>query len=258
MTGRLGLTDVMPVVSGGRYPARAVVGEAVPIAATVFGEGHALVAATVAWRGPEAARGEAYRMVPGAAGTDRWHAVVVPAVQGRWSFVVEAWRDPLSTWQHDVETKLDAGQGLADLANDMEDGARLLTRALRGLPRERRPIVTAAIAALRDDGRELAARIGPSLAPDLVALLQRFPVRELLTRSRRYELWVDRERALYGAWYELFPRSTGGVDAAGKPVHGTFLTTAERLPDIAAMGFDIVYLPPVHPIGVVNRKGANN
>ncbi|MGI8695824.1 MAG: alpha-1,4-glucan--maltose-1-phosphate maltosyltransferase [Mycobacteriales bacterium] len=258
MTGRLGLTGVAPVVSCGTYPARAVVGEVIPVAATVFREGHDAVAANVVWKGPDAARTPLLRMHPGAPGTDRWHASVLPTSPGRWTFVVEAWSDPLSTWRHAVQAKIEAGQGVADLANDLEDGARLLDRAARGVPKERRADVLAAAGGLRDSTLGLPARVAPALAVGLTGLLDAHPVRKLITRSRRYKVWVARERALYGAWYELFPRSTGGVDADGVPVHGTFATTAGRLADIAAMGFDVVYLPPVHPIGEVNRKGANN
>jgi starch synthase (maltosyl-transferring) len=258
MTGRLGLTDVSPVISCGQYPARAVVGERVPVAATVFREGHDAVSANVAWRAPDGTRMPFTPMVPGTPGTDRWHATVVPDRPGRWSFVVESWSDPLGTWWHAVEVKLEAGQGIEDLANDLESGARLLDRALRGLPRERREEVQAAAAALRDDTRDLAHRVGPAVEPAMKALLRAHPVRDLITRSRRYELWVDRERALYGAWYEIFPRSTGGLDETGTPRHGTLRTAVGELPRIARMGFDVVYLPPIHPIGRANRKGKNN
>jgi starch synthase (maltosyl-transferring) len=265
MTGRLAITDLSPVVSCGRYPARAVVGEALPIAATVFGEGHGAVAASVVWKGP-GTRGRApfLRMTPGDPGTDRWHATVVPIEEGRWSYVVEAWADPYTTWQHDVRVKYDAGQGTADLANDLEDGAVLLTRASRLVPKECRRDVQEAARALRDQSRDLEHRMGPALSESIHTLLHDNPVRDLVTRSDTGTVWVDRKRALYGSWYEFFPRSEGAVfaaqdmDAVGPPSHGTFKTAAERLPAIAEMGFDVVYLPPIHPIGKVNRKGRNN
>jgi starch synthase (maltosyl-transferring) len=263
VTGRLGITDVSPVVSCGRYPARAVVGEHLPIAATVFREGHDAIAANVAWRGPDGAGGQGgplLRMVPGVPGTDRWHATVVPTSEGAWTFAIEAWGDPVATWRHKVEVKIDAGQGPEDLANDLEDGARLLIRALRNVPEDRRSVLEAAAEALRDTRRDLAHRVGPALAPEVSALLDEHPVRELLTRSPRYTVWVDRKRALFSAWYELFPRSEGAeIDADGTPRrHGTFKDAARRLPQIAQLGFDVVYLPPIHPIGRVNRKGRNN
>ncbi len=263
VTGRLGITDVSPVVSCGRYPARAVVGEHLPVAATVFREGHDAVAANVAWRGPDGSQGPAgplIRMVPGVPGTDRWHATLVPTDEGAWTFAIEAWGDPVATWRHKVEVKIDAGQGPEDLANDLEDGARLLQRALRNVPSDRRRVLEAAAEALRDTNRDLAHRVGPALTAEVTALLDEHPVRELLTRSPRYTVWVDRKKALFSAWYELFPRSEGAeIDADGTPRrHGTFKDAARRLPQIAQLGFDVVYLPPIHPIGKVNRKGRNN
>jgi starch synthase (maltosyl-transferring) len=263
VTGRLGITDVSPVVSCGRYPARAVVGESLPIAATVFREGHDAVAANVAWRGPDGSEGSTgplLRMVPGVPGTDRWHATVVPTDEGAWTFAIEAWSDPVSTWRHKVEVKIDAGQGPEDLANDLEDGARLLLRAMRSVPEPRRGVLEAAAEALRDTHRDLAHRVGPALAAEVTALLEQHPVRELLTRSPRYTVWVDRKKALFSAWYELFPRSEGAEnDVDGTPRrHGTFKDATRRLPQLAQMGFDVVYLPPIHPIGRVNRKGRNN
>ena len=263
VTGRLGITDVSPVVSCGRYPARAVVGEHLPVAATVFREGHDAVAANVAWRGPDGSQGPAgplLRMVPGVPGTDRWHATVVPTDEGAWTFAIEAWGDPVATWRHKVEVKIDAGQGPEDLANDLEDGARLLQRALRNVPSDRRRVLEAAAEALRDTDRDLAHRVGPALTAEVTELLDEHPVRELLTRSPRYTVWVDRKKALFSAWYELFPRSEGAeIDTDGTPRrHGTFKDAARRLPQIAQLGFDVVYLPPIHPIGKVNRKGRNN
>ncbi|MFB9433877.1 maltotransferase domain-containing protein, partial [Streptoalloteichus tenebrarius] len=115
-----------------------------------------------------------------------------------------------------------------------------------------------AAAALRDARRPLPERVGPALSPEILRIMHDHPVRELLTRGRPHPVWVDRPRAAVGAWYEMFPRSTGGWDARGEPVHGTFQTAARELERVAAMGFDVVYLPPIHPIGRVNRKGRNN
>jgi starch synthase (maltosyl-transferring) len=260
MAGRVGITDLSPVVSCGRYPARAVVDEHVTISATVIREGHDAVAANVVWRGPGADRGRSVRMVAGTPGTDRWHATVVPTEMGMWTYAVEGWGDPITSWRHRVTVKVEAGQGTEDLANDLEDGARLLTRAARNVPKDRRAEVLAAADALRDTSLDLFHRLGPALAGELQRLLHAFPVRELVTRSPRQSIWVDRQRAVFSAWYELFPRSEGAeVYADGRPPrHGTFTDASKRLPQIAEMGFDVVYLPPIHPIGRVNRKGPNN
>ncbi len=101
-------------------------------------------------------------------------------------------------------------------------------------------------------------RAALALTPEIDELLKVYPLRELVTRGEQYGVWVDRPLARFGSWYEMFPRSTGGWDAKGNPVHGTFATAAAALPRIAQMGFDVVYLPPIHPIGKVHRKGRNN
>jgi starch synthase (maltosyl-transferring) len=270
MTGRadlrLGISDVAPVVSCGSFSARAVVGEHVPITATVFREGHDAVAANVVWRpptgtgraptGPDTG-GPLNRMVRFGEQPDRWLTTVVPDREGRWTYRVEAWSDPLATWHHAVEVKIAAGQGAEDLANDLEEGARLLDRVAEDADGQWRGRLAEAAAALRDTSRELTARVAPALAQALQDYLYDHPVRELVTPGPEYEVWVDRPRALFGSWYEFFPRSTGPV-VGGTATHGTFATATDRLPAVADMGFDVVYLPPIHPIGRVNRKGRNN
>ncbi|MFW3169402.1 alpha-1,4-glucan--maltose-1-phosphate maltosyltransferase [Geodermatophilus sp. CPCC 206100] len=262
MTGRadlrLGITDVAPVVSCGSFSARAVVGEHVPITATVFREGHDAVAANVVWTPPgeDEKRQPLRRMARFGDEPDRWITTVVPDREGRWSFRVEAWSDPLATWHHAVEVKIAAGQGPEELANDLEEGARLLDRVAAEADAPWAERVADAAAALRDATRDLPARVAPALVEALQEYLHEHPVRELVTPGPRYEVWVDRPRALFGSWYEFFPRSTGPV-VDGRPTHGTFATSAELLPTVADMGFDVVYLPPIHPIGTVNRKGPN-
>src|SRR5262249_51593775 len=131
-----------------------------------------------------------------------------------------------------------------------------LDRAQVAPPHQER--VRLAAAALRDERIPLGARISPAL--DLGGVMWDYPVRELVSVSEPHRIWIDRQRALYSSWYELFPRSEGAEKArAGRPAKsGTFRTAAKRLPGVAAMGFDVVYLPPIHPIGEVNRKGKNN
>jgi starch synthase (maltosyl-transferring) len=257
VTGRIGIDDVAPVVSLGTQPAKAAVGEVIPIAATVWREGHDAVAATVVWRGPGERTGAMQVSMAEGVEPDRFHALVTADREGTWTFRVDAWSDPVATWRHAVEAKTAAGQSAAELANDLETGALLLERAARVVSKEGRARVLAAAAALRsDDGVD--ERIAPALSAEVTELLRRHPVRDLLTRGTPHRVQVDRTRALFGSWYELFPRSTGGWDANGNPVHGTFTTALDALPRVADMGFDVVYLPPIHPIGEVNRKGPNN
>ncbi|MER7442037.1 alpha-1,4-glucan--maltose-1-phosphate maltosyltransferase [Micromonospora avicenniae] len=258
MTGRFPIEDVSPVVSCGRYPAKAVVGELVPVAARAYREGHDALGCNVVWSGPDGAARPFTRMHPGEPGQDRWHAVIRPDAVGDWTFHVETFHDPYLTWQNAVTKKLAAGQGPAELANDLAEGALLLDAAAPGVPAAQRQRVARAAAALRDTDQELSQRVEPAL--ELADLLWAYPVRELVTAGDEYRLWVDRERALFSAWYEFFPRSEGAVPATvDAPARsGTFATATERLPGVAAMGFDVLYLPPIHPIGRVNRKGRNN
>ncbi|WP_236795102.1 alpha-1,4-glucan--maltose-1-phosphate maltosyltransferase [Amycolatopsis sp. GM8] len=259
MTGRLGIDDVTPMVSCGQYPAKAVVGEHVPVSATVWREGHDALAATVTWRGPHDRVARRTRMTEIGEGLDHYRAVIVPDSEGMWTFRVDAWSDPWATWRHHVKVKVAAGQTAAELANDLEFGAQLLDRVSRRPDRRReRALLASAAAGLRDSVRLLPERIGPALSHDVEHVMHEYPVRELVTKGKPVRIWVDRERAAYGSWYEFFPRSTGGWDADGKPVHGTFATATRELDRIARMGFDVVYLPPIHPVGRVNRKGRNN
>ncbi|KMS80224.1 alpha-1,4-glucan:maltose-1-phosphate maltosyltransferase [Streptomyces leeuwenhoekii] len=252
VVGRIPVLDVRPVVQHGRRPAKAVTGESFEISATVFREGHDAVAANVVLTDPQGRPGPWTPMRELAPGTDRWGATVTAEAPGLWTYTVEAWGDPVATWRHHAQIKIPAG---IDTDVVLEEGARLYERAAAGVPDgEGRAVVRAAAAALRDDSRPAASRLAAALTPEVDAVLARHPLRELVTSSDPMPLLVERERALYGAWYEFFPRSEGTPDQP----HGTFRTAARRLPAIAAMGFDVVYLPPIHPIGTTHRKGRNN
>ena len=259
MSGRIAIDEVTPAVSCGKYPSKAVIGEQLPVGATVWREGHDALGATVVWRGPGNAAPSHVRMQPGPPGSDRFVATVVPDQVGWWSFRVDGWADPWESWRHALEVKIEAGQTEAELQNDLITGARLMERAARRPGQQlHRTALSAAAAALRDTGRRLEERVGPALSALVIRILTADPLRDLITKGASHKVWVDRPEALFSSWYEFFPRSTGGWDAEGKPVHGTFVTAARELDRIAGMGFDVVYLPPIHPIGEVNRKGPNN
>ncbi|WP_210587943.1 alpha-1,4-glucan--maltose-1-phosphate maltosyltransferase [Streptomyces sp. GESEQ-35] len=251
--GRIPVLDVRPVVLRGHRPAKAVTGEPFEVSATVFREGHDAVAANVVLKDPDGRPGPWTPMRELAPGTDRWGAEVVADRTGLWTFTVEGWGDPVSTWRHHAHIKIPAG---IDTDLVLAEGARLYERAVAGVPRNggKREAVLAAVAALRDETRPASSRLAAALTPEVDAVLARYPLRELVTVSEALPLLVERERALFGSWYEFFPRSEGTVEEP----HGTFRTAARRLPAIAAMGFDVVYLPPVHPIGSTFRKGRNN
>ncbi len=252
MTGRLGIDDVTPEVAGGRDPAKAVVGEHVPVTATVWREGHDAVAATVVWAGPDGQE-RSTRMTEVGQGLDRFATTIVPDAVGTWTFRVDAWGDPWATWTHAASVKHAAGQTADELANDLEIGARVLDLKARG-----EGVLKDAAEALRSTTLPLAERLAPALGEQVQQMMHDDPVRELLTEGVTHVVDVDRSRAAFGSWYELFPRSTGGVDKKGVAKHGTFRTTAKALDRVAGMGFDVVYFPPIHPIGRVNRKGKDN
>jgi starch synthase (maltosyl-transferring) len=255
---------VVGSTSSAEFPARAVVGEPFEVSATVFREGHDAVGASVVLRNARGAVRSTTRMQPGAEGTDRWHADVILDSAGVWTFAIEAWSDPMHTWHHAVTVKIDAGQGADDLANDLELGARLFERLAKALPKDERARALEAAVSLRDTSLDVAHRVAPALDEYLQHLAHVTPVRDLVVSSPRYPLFVDRPRALFGSWYEFFPRSIGSqlahdpVSPARPERHGTFKDATEHLDYVAGLGFDVVYLPPIHPIGEVNRKGPNN
>lgn len=281
MIGRIPITDIHPVVDCGQWPAKAVAGETFEIAATVFREGHDAVAAGVVLTAPDGGREQLKPMREVAPGTDRWTLQVCLPTEGEWQFRVEAWGDPIATWLHDAEIKIPRGM---DVELMCEEGARLFERAAKAVrPADcptpspapnggasaapvnggsscgHRAALLGVAATLRDENLDPRARLAIAQLPDTAALLAAHPLRDLLTRAKAQRIRVDRRRALFGSWYEFFPRSEGAiVDGGGITKSGNFQTAAGRLPAVARMGFDVVYLPPIHPIGTTFRKGRNN
>src|SRR4249919_3715016 len=259
MVGRIPVMDVMPVVDLGRQAAKATVGEPFPVRATVFREGHDRLTAEVVLTAPDGTQRPPVRMTKHESVPDRYDAWVTPDVDGAWTFEVHAWSDPVATWEHNAGLKIPAG---VDVELMFTSGGLLLDRvgADPALDAREVEIVKGAASAARDTGRPVEARLAALQSHELVALLTAHPLRELVTVEGPYPLFADRPRALFSAWYELFPRSEGASydEKTGTVVSGTFRTAAERLDAVAAMGFDVVYLPPIHPIGEVNRKGPNN
>lgn len=258
MVGRIPVLDVTPVVEHGRYPAKSVPGEVFAVTALVFREGHDQLGADAVLTGPDGVRRSPVRMSPVAGDVDRWGADVVADEVGDWTFAVEAWSDPLGTWLHDAGIKIRAG---VDVELMFTEGVLLLERwsAEVTAPKSARGTVQDAIAALSDSDRPVEVRLAAAEDPALAEVLHAFPIRDLLSAEGPYPLVVDRPRALFSSWYEFFPRSEGAVRADdGSVTSGTFRTAAQRLDAVAAMGFDVIYLPPIHPIGEINRKGRNN
>jgi len=273
MIGRIPILDLHPVVDCGRWPAKAVAGETFEISATVFREGHEAVAAGAVLTDPSGRQGRALPMREIAPGTDRWSVTVSLPDEGLWWFHVEAWGDPIATWLRDAGIKIPRG---IDAELMCEEGARLFERAAAAVrpddcpgpePCAHAATLREVAERLRDEHLDPRARFSAAQLATTAEAIEAHPLRELVTRSERYRIRVDRRRALFGSWYEFFPRSEGAIvpgecgvpaDAGITPRSGTFRTAAERLPAIAAMGFDVVYLPPIHPIGFTARKGRNN
>ena len=240
MLGRITIDAVRPATPSGEFPAKAVVDEQIAVSADIFRDGHDLLRARVRWRCP--GRGK-WRTAPMRdVGNDRWEGSVTPADVGRHDVVIEAWRDRFATWRHDVEIKAAAGD---DVEIELEEGARILEALAAGVGARQRRRVLDAVAGLRRTSCSLHVRLNAGLDDRVAGLVAEVPDADVT--ERHVPLWVDRPRALYGAWYELFPRSEGGFAGASK-----------RLRAVADMGFDVVYLPPIHPIGVTERKGPDN
>ena len=238
--GRVVIDDIRPSTPRG-FPAKAVVGEAVRVSADVYKDGHDVLAARVRWSAPDGKWAVApMREV----GNDRWEGTVEPTTLGRHELVVEAWTDAYATWRHKVTVKVAASQ---DVGVELEEAALMFEARRADASEHDRELLDAVVRALRHEEAGVADRLAPALDRAAAELVAGPTGASDHTSAAPVPLWVDRERALFGAWYELFPRSYGGL--AG---------TARRLPDIAAMGFDIVYLPPVHPIGRQYRKGPDN
>ena len=263
MVGRIPVMHVTPKVDDGRQPAKATIGEPFPVYATVFREGHDTLSAEVVLTGPDGVRRPPVRMrkvdnrhpdVP-----DRFLAWVTPDAVGAWTYEVQSWSDPLQTWEHDAGIKIPAGVDVALMFTE----ARLLLEKVAaeldpGSPEAK--VVHGGLDAATDTDRPNEARLAALQSVELQEVLHAHPIRELVTTEGPFPVYADRQLALYGSWYEFFPRSEGATKDpdTGKVTSGTLRTAAERLPAVAAMGFDIIYLPPIHPIGEVNRKGPNN
>ena len=256
LSGRFAIFDVSPAVESGRRPAKAVVDEILPVGATVFREGHDSLRVEVVAHDPRGRERLRRRMNPDPAGLDRWTATVACDSEGNWTFTIEACDDPWSTWCTRALVKIPAN---IDVELELTEGALLLERAAKELPRgrtEQRKRIRECARTLRDANLPADVRWASAQDADITSILAAHPLRGSVTSSGPWPLRVERRTALCGSWYEFFPRSEGA--SLDPPRSGTFETAAGRLPQIAAMGFDVVYLPPIHPIGSSHRKGPNN
>ena len=254
LNGRIPILDVEPSVESGRRPAKAVVGELVEVSATVFREGHDLIGVSVVLRNPSGVVTQTSQLTAVGSGLDRWAGEIRPDEAGDWTFTIQGWADPIATWIHRAHIKIPAG---LDVDLELVEGGLLFDRAAASatVP-DARKAYQAAAANLRDESLSAQERLDLATNDELLDIFAEDPLRDLVTDCGPWPLRVDRRRALVGSWYEMFPRSEGAT--LDPQVSGTFATAAKRLPAIAAMEFDVVYLPPIHPIGEINRKGPNN
>jgi starch synthase (maltosyl-transferring) len=245
---------IEPQIDAGRHPIKRVVGDQLLVTADIFADGHDLLDAALLIRADDETAHAELPMRP--IDNDRWSGHV-ELTRNRWHhYAIEAWRDEFGTWRQGIGKKVDAG---VPVPVEIEEGRILveaaLNRAERSEAGEDVRLMRAALTALKR-ARSEATRVAALSTDDLLAVMRRHPDRRFASRSPELPLVVDRERARFGAWYELFPRSQGRDPK--KPRATTLAEATWRLPDIAAMGFDVVYLPPIHPIGRVHRKGRNN
>ncbi|MDN5725446.1 MAG: alpha-1,4-glucan--maltose-1-phosphate maltosyltransferase [Propionibacteriales bacterium] len=257
--GRIPITKLHPVIEGGAYAAKATLGELIPIRATVFREGHDAVNATAVLTSPSGAVHRLPIAPCEPAGFDRWEARVRLDELGAWTFRIEGWDDPWATWVHNAEIKIAAG---IDVQLVCREGELIFTEAAVRAEAAGDPsssnLLRAAAASLHSP-HQAEDRLGLALN-DLVrrAMITHGP-RVLVTSTAEHPIFCDRRAALFASWYEFFPRSQGAVqNADGSWRSGTFDSSYERLEAAAAMGFDVIYLPPIHPIGTAFRKGPNN
>ncbi|MEY4742044.1 MAG: hypothetical protein RL672_794 [Actinomycetota bacterium] len=256
--GRLPILNITPTVEAGRWPAKAIVGEVIPFSAVVFREGHDALGVELLLTAPDGSQ-TTHRMTAGAPGSDRWHTAVQLGVQGAYRFQIRAFSDEFETWHHNTEVKLAVG---VDEELMMLEGIRVLTRAAadKARPKANAKHLVEAAEVLGDKARSAQSRFEAANADALVKAIAAEPIRELVTLSDEFFINCERQYAGAAAWYEFFPRSEGAkFDAKAKTwASGTFKTATKRLPAVAAMGFDVLYMPPIHPIGHSHRKGPNN
>jgi starch synthase (maltosyl-transferring) len=244
---RVVIENVKPEIDGGRFAVKRIVGETVTVEADVFADGHDLLFAVLRYR---SRKKDAWAETPMALlGNDRWRAAFTVEEMGRYLYTIEAWVDRFQTWRHGLEKKIEAGQ---DVSSDLLTGATLIQEAARRAEDEDKNRLKSIATLFRSYADKKTV---PEIEPELVRLMEKYPDRRFAIRyEKKLAVTVDRERAGFSTWYELFPRSF-----ANRPnAHGTFRDLERSLPYVASMGFDVLYLPPIHPIGRAHRKGKNN
>ena len=275
--GRVNVLDITPSAENGLYPARVELGEAFKVTAQVFIEGRTKAGATVSVRNTRGTEKARFPMTCTNPGLDRWEAMVrigehsdlkpwddgyaeIKRQLGEWHIVVEGWEDTYASWLHDAQIKVEVGD---DAENALESGAQLLERWAGArdskLTADDKKTLREAAKTVADKSLDATARLAAATTDAIASLHETNPLRDGLSASNPQRFRVERPKSSFAAWYQFFPRSEGAYfDADGKIVQGTLKTALSGLDRAKAEGFDIVYLPPIFPIGVTNRKGRNN
>jgi len=236
------------MIDCGRYPSKRTIGDVVDVRADIFSDGHNILRAVVRSCAPgsEDFQENEMRRIDAHVDGDRWAGEFDVTELGRWTWTIEAWIDVFASWREELLRKVDAGQ--EDLSSELSEGVVLLQQAAKRARGADKKLIQQVLLRLRDDAAPPDARHEAALDPELLEAVERNPDRSKSTvMEQRLYVDVDPVRARFGAWYELFPRSWGGLQGVEK-----------QIPELAELGFDVLYLPPVHPIGMTNRKGANN
>jgi starch synthase (maltosyl-transferring) len=245
---RVIITNVSPQVEGGEFPAKGVVGEQIAITADIFGDGHDEIAASIFIRPAESE--EWVELPMHFVINDYWKATFVPSGIGFYQYKIQAWIDHFKTWSKGLQKKAAAGQ---DIRIELEIGAQLLERAAESSTLDKEKLLR--WSAQFKDPEQTADNLLLAGSNELAAMMYKYRIPELVTTyPQEFQIEIERKKAAYSTWYELFPRSTSGVQGQ----HGTFKDVMRLLPRVARMGFDVLYFPPIHPIGEKNRKGKNN
>lgn len=248
---RVVIEQISPLVDGGRFPIKRTVGDSVSINAVIFKDGHDLIIAEVCVSAHGGSEADVRSVLTYDYPSDQFSGAFAVEKIGLYDMWIEAWPDYFGSWVRDLQKRIDAGQ---DIAPEMLEGAALIRRRAKVAPTSDQEPLQNAAKALSDDKLRMELRQRVAFSQTLRDLMHGPLDERDVARSNRSPVRVDRREAAFAAWYELFPRSQG--TEPGK--HGTFKDTERRIPEIAAMGFEVIYLPPIHPIGTVHRKGRNN
>lgn len=244
---RIAIEAVQPIIEGGRFASKCLSGRPLPVSAVIFSDGHEQLAADLLWR----AGGEAtwQRTPMQALGNDHWSAELRIDQQGRGEFAIEAWLDVYASFRQELVKKLGAS---VPVELELQEGAQLVRRIAAQAPEQLRGELAALIERM-EASQSQTEREAVLIDPSVNELMRRAEYRPHLLRTPNYPLDVERSLAEFASWYELFPRSLGDGQR-----HGSFADVHARIPEIARMGFDVLYFPPIHPIGRAHRKGPNN